>query len=139
MITRRTNTINPETDKHDGEVAGAIERWEERYRTLHEEEKDERLPEKYRMAAIRKMLTGDIKRHVDLHISKITGYDMLRSTIMNWAVDRKLDRDRNDDLMELIMQNGLMTMSPGHGTRQHPQTETGKMCLMRHKEMKHWT
>ena len=75
-------------------------RWEERHRTLHEEEKDERLPDRYRMAAIRKMVTGDIKRHVDLHISNITSYDMLRSTIMNWAVDRKLERDRQDDPMD---------------------------------------
>ena len=81
-------------------MAGAIEKWEERYRTLHEEEKDECLPEKYRMAALRKMLTGDIKKHVDLHISKITGYESFRSTIMNWAIDRKLERDRKDDPMD---------------------------------------
>ena len=100
MINRRTNIMNPDPVKHDWELAGAIERWEERYRTLHEEEKDECLPEKYRMAALRKMLTGDIKKHVDLHISKITGYDSLRSTIMNWAIDRKLERDRKDDPMD---------------------------------------
>ena len=52
------------------------------------------------MAALRKMLTGDIKKHVDLHISKITGYDSLRSTIMSWAIDRKLERDRKDDPMD---------------------------------------
>ena len=91
MINRRTNIMNPHPVKHEWEVAGAIGRWEERYRTLHEEEKEECLPEKYRMVALRRMLTGDIKRHVDLHISKITGYDVLRSTIMKWAVDRKDD------------------------------------------------
>ena len=100
MINRRTNIMNPDPVKHDWELAGAIEKWEERYRTLHEEEKEDCLPEKYRMAALRKMLTGDIKKHVDLHISKITGYDTLRSTIMNWAIDRKLERDRKDDPME---------------------------------------
>ena len=38
MINRRTNIMNPDPIKHDWEVAGAIERWEERYRTFHEEE-----------------------------------------------------------------------------------------------------
>ena len=75
-------------------------RWEEQHQTLHEEEKEEQLRDKYRMAAIRRMLTGDIKKHVDLHISKITGYESLRSTIMNWAIDRKLERDRKDDPMD---------------------------------------
>ena len=63
MINRRTNIMNPDAVKHDWELAGAIEEWEERHRTLHEEEKDECLPEKYRMAALRKMLIGDIKKH----------------------------------------------------------------------------
>ena len=44
------------------------------------------------MVAIRRMLTGN---------SKITSYDMLRSTIMKWAVDRKLERDRKDDPMDI--------------------------------------
>ena len=64
--------MNPEPVKHEWEIAGAIERWKEKYRNLQEEEKDEQIPEKYRMAAIRRMLTGNIKRHIDLNISKIT-------------------------------------------------------------------
>ena len=61
MINRRTNIMKPDLVKHDYQLAGAIERWEERYRTLVEEEGEEELPEKFRMAALRGMLTGDIK------------------------------------------------------------------------------
>ena len=53
------------------------------------------------MAALRRMLTGDIKKQVDLNISKIVGYDQLRSIVMNWAVDRKLERDKKDDPMDI--------------------------------------
>ena len=117
MLNRRTNIMNPEPVKHDWEVAGAIERWEERCRTLREEEQEEELPERYKMAAIRRMLTGDIKRHVDLEISKISNYEQLRRTIMNWAVDRKPEKDRKDDPMD------RNDVSPGEDNY-HPYAKT---------------
>ena len=43
------------------------------------------------------MLTGDIKKHLDLGISKIKTYHDLRSTIMSGAVDRKLEKERKDE------------------------------------------
>ena len=97
MINRRTSIMDPDPIKQDHMLASGIERWEERYRSLVEEEKEDELPERYRMAALRKMLTGDIKKHVDLEISKIKTYQDLRSTIMNWAVDRKLEKERKDE------------------------------------------
>ena len=34
MLNRRTNIMNPDPAKHDYEVAGAIEKWEERCRAI---------------------------------------------------------------------------------------------------------
>lgn len=66
------------------------------------------------------MLTGDIKKHVDLHISKIAGYDQLRSTVMNWAVDRNVERDRKGDPMD----NGAVRESSGWNEKESWSWET---------------
>ena len=44
------------------------------------------------MAAVRNLLMGDIKRHVDLKASELKSYEQLRSSIMSWAVERKLEK-----------------------------------------------
>ena len=97
MTKRRISIMNPDPVKHDWEISEAIESWEERYRQLVEEDAEERLGEKYRMAAVRNLLVGDIKKHVDLKESEITSYEHLRSIIMSWAVERKLEKDRKGD------------------------------------------
>ena len=97
MINRRMGIMNPDPVKNDWELSTAIEKWEEKYRTITEDLQEEGLPDAYRMAAVRRMLTGDIKRHVELEATKITTYQQLRSTIMNWAIGRKLERERKSD------------------------------------------
>ena len=49
------------------------------------------------MAAVRSLLAGDIKKHVDLKASEITSHEQLSSIIMSWAVERKLERDRKGE------------------------------------------
>ena len=88
------------------ELSTAIEKWEEKYRTITEDLQEEGLPDVYKMAAVRRMLTGDIKRHVELESTKITTYQQLRSTIMNWAIGRKLERERKSDDMDIGAASG---------------------------------
>ena len=52
-------------------------------------------PEQYRMTALRCLLVGDIKRHIDLREGEINTYQELRNCIMNYAVARKLEKERN--------------------------------------------
>ncbi len=58
--------MQPEPLKHEWEVAGAIEMWEERYRQMVEENGEDELPEVYKMAALRQLLIGEMKNHVEL-------------------------------------------------------------------------
>ena len=51
------------------------------------------------------MLTGDIKRHVELESTRITTYQQLRSTIMNWAIGQ-LERERKSDDMDIGAASG---------------------------------
>ena len=57
MINRRTNIMKPDPVKHDYMLASAIEEWEERYRSLVEEEDEDELPEKFQ--------NGCVKKHAD--------------------------------------------------------------------------
>ena len=86
--------MNPAPVRNDSELSTDIGKWEEKYRTITEDLQEEGLPDAYRMAAVRGMLTGDIKRHVDLESTKIKTYQQLRTTIMNWAVGKKLEKER---------------------------------------------
>ena len=40
MINTRTNIVRPDPATHEWEVAGAIERWEERYRAFKAKENE---------------------------------------------------------------------------------------------------
>ena len=62
------------------------EDWEERYRILKDEDKESELPESWRMTALKKILCGDIRKHIELREEEIKGYDELRKIIMTWAV-----------------------------------------------------
>ena len=66
QTNNRLRIMQPIAPKHDHEVAGAVERWEERYRMLLEEDGEEELGEKYKMSALKQILCGDIKKHIEL-------------------------------------------------------------------------
>ena len=98
--------MNPDPVKNDWELSTAIEKWEDKYLTITEDLQEEGLPDADRMAAVRRKLTGDIKRHVELESTKITTYQQLRSTIMKWAIGRKLERERKSDDMDIGAASG---------------------------------
>ena len=59
-----------------------------------QENGEEELPETYKMAALRQLLVGDIKRHVQLREEDLRVYADLRQCVMRWALTKKLERDR---------------------------------------------
>ena len=95
---RRLAIMDPPQCKHDHEISQAIEEWEERYRILKDEDKESELPESWRMTALKKILCGDIKKHIELREEEIKGYDELRKIIMNWAVNKKLEKSKHDPM-----------------------------------------
>ena len=95
---RRLAIMDPPQCKHDHEISQAIEEWEERYRILKDEDKESELPESWRMTALKKILCGDIRKHIELREEEIKSYDELRKIIMNWAVNKKLEKSKHDPM-----------------------------------------
>ena len=54
-----------ESCKYEYDIAGAIEKWEEKCRRVMDEDGAEELPERYKMTAIKCLLTREIKKHVE--------------------------------------------------------------------------
>ena len=54
----RLRIMQPIGPKHDHEEAGAVERWEERYRMLLEEGGEDELPKGYKMSALKQLICG---------------------------------------------------------------------------------
>ena len=57
-------------------------------------------PEVYKMAALRQLLIGDIKKHVDLREEDLRVYTDLRQCVMKWALTKRLEKERKDDPMD---------------------------------------
>ena len=53
------------------------------------------------MTALKKILCGDIKKHIELREEDIKSYDELRKIIMNWAVNKKLEKAKQHDPMDI--------------------------------------
>ena len=98
---QRVDIMRPPQCKHDWEVAEAVERWEEKYRIIKEEDGDQQLPEKYRMTALKCILVGDIKKHIELREEELKTYDEMRSIIMKWAVNKKIEKDKGHAPMDI--------------------------------------
>ena len=49
----RLRIMQPAPPKHDNEVAGAVERWEERFKMLLGGDGEDELPEKYGISALK--------------------------------------------------------------------------------------
>ena len=59
-----------------------------------EENGEDELPEACKMAALRQLLMGDMKRHVDLREDELKVYTDLRQCVMKWALMKKIKKDR---------------------------------------------
>ena len=80
--------MNPPRCKHEHEISAAVEKWEERYRILKEEDREMELPDSWKMTALQGILCGEILKHVEYREKEFKTYDELRSTIMKWAINK---------------------------------------------------
>lgn len=62
---RRAAIMNPARCKQEHEISAAIEKWEERYRILKEDDRELELPDSYKMTAIHGILCGEIQKSVE--------------------------------------------------------------------------
>ena len=97
MSERRAYIMRPMPAKREEDVADAIEAWEREEMELKRmDPQGEELPEAWRMTALKCQLAGQIKDHIDINAGMITGYDQLRSHVMKYAVQRRLERTKTN-------------------------------------------
>ena len=87
--------MNPNKCKHEREISAAIERWEEKYRILKEEDEELDLADSWKMTAIQGIPCGEIQKSVEYREKEFTTYDELRSAVMKWAVNKKIEKERS--------------------------------------------
>ena len=88
--------MNPTKCKHEHEISAAIEKWEERYRVLKEEDRELELPDSWKMTALQSMLCGEIQKSVEHREKEFKTYEELRATVMKLAINKKIENERND-------------------------------------------
>ena len=83
------------------------------------------------MAALRQLLVGDIKRHVELREDELRVYTDLRQCVMKWALMKKIEQERKgqDNMdttpVENDKQEGSMSWNPGKGPDMGPDSWYG--------------
>ena len=94
--------MNPSRCVHEHEISAAVERWEEKYRALREDDRTMELPDVWKITALRMMLCGEIQKSVEYREKEFKTYDELRSVVMKWAINRKIENERaGHDPMDL--------------------------------------
>ena len=87
--------MSPARCKHEHEISGAIERWEERYRNVQKDDKELELPDSWKMKALHAILCGEIQKNVEYREKEFRTYEELRSTVVKWAINKKIERERS--------------------------------------------
>ena len=92
---RRAAIMQPPKCTHEHEISAAIERWEEKYRALREDDREMELPDSWKMIALRMMLCGEIQKSVEYREKEFKTYEELRAVVMKWAINRKIENERS--------------------------------------------
>ena len=82
---RRAAIMQPPKCTHEHQISAAIERWEEKFRALREDDREMELPDSWQMTALRMMLCGGIQKSVEYrepNIEELKTYHELRAVIM---------------------------------------------------------
>ena len=53
------------------------------------------MPDSYKMTAIHGILCGEIQKSVEHREKELQSYDELRNTVMKWAINKKIEKERN--------------------------------------------
>ena len=82
----------PPAVKKEEDVAKAIEVWEEEIRELeHVEGPGEGLPDDYKVTALKRLLTGRIKEHIEFKEAEPVTFARIREEVMRWANQRRIE------------------------------------------------
>ena len=92
---RRAAILNPSKCQYEHEISAAIERWEEKYRTLKEDDREIEFPDAWKMTSLKMMLCGEIQKSVEHREKEFKTYDELRAVVMKWAINRKIENERS--------------------------------------------
>ena len=88
--------MNPDKCKHEWEIAGAIEKWEENYkRMLQQHGEIMKLHDTWRIGAIKKIICGKIESQVHMHSTEYDTYEKLRKDVMGWAENIRAVHERS--------------------------------------------
>ena len=60
---------------------------------LLEEDRGHELPEEYTMSALKQLLFGDIKKHMELKKQDLGTYSDMRQAVMTWAIHQRLETE----------------------------------------------
>ena len=92
---RRAAIMQPPKCTHEHEISAAIERWEEKYRALRDDDREMELPDSWKMIALRMMLCGEIQKSVEYREKEFHTYEELRGVVMKWAINQKIENERS--------------------------------------------
>jgi len=131
LAERRSYVMIPPTPKKEEEVAGSIEKWEQDLRELEELEAaesgntTERLPERYTIVALERLMTPSLREFVAERRSngELQGYDTLRNAMMSWAIRQRQDwnREHASNAMDI---GALEAPSTDNSTPETPGEDT---------------
>ena len=85
--------MTPAKCTHEHEISAAVERWEEQYRTLCEDDRESTLPDSYKMTALKMILCGEIAKSVEYREKEFKTYEELRAVVMKWAINQKIQNE----------------------------------------------
>ena len=87
---------------------------------LLEEDKEDELPEKCKMSALKQLLCGYIRKHIDSKEQEFRTYAEMRSAIMTWAVNKRLEKERENGVHGMDCEHiaGGTKSDPAHGAGQ---------------------
>ena len=94
MSEKRSRLMHPSPVKSEAHIADAVEAWERDETELRRmDPSGTDLPDVWRMSALKCMLVGKIKEHVEMK-QELRTYDTLRAEIMKCTVQERLERNR---------------------------------------------
>ena len=63
---------------------------------LLEEDGEDELLEKYMVPALKQLLRGATRKYIDLKEQELRTYAEMRSAIMTWAVNKRVEKEREN-------------------------------------------
>ena len=103
LAERRGAWMNPPPVKHEHEIADAVEAWEREEMELRKlDPVSQELPECFKVIALKSLLVGQIRQHIELMSGRLTGYGDLRREIMGYAMQMRLETNRTGRGCKLI-------------------------------------